>query len=275
MNVEEIEEFMAEITAGSMENRVGESSAIKPELASMRMYDRVLAGVASADDRYWDICRESSVVGPHFMAPRDWLASAASIVSIFFSLTQEVVRSNAPSTGRPSDEWLHARYEGQFFIESAMTSLMNEIISRGHEALFPQLDPRFESARAPEPDKCAGLSYTSNWSERHAAFACGLGTFGLSAGIITKNGMAGRLGSLITSLRLEPALRGYTQPFEYCTGCAVCAARCPAGAISKTVGKDHQLCAKFINKTKLEFAPRLGCGKCQTAVPCQTALPKC
>ena len=34
----------------------------------------------------------------------------------------------------------------------------------------------------------------------HAAYLCGLGTFGLSRGIITKPGMAGRFGSIMKTL---------------------------------------------------------------------------
>ena len=39
--------------------------------------------------------------------------------------------------------------------------------------------------------------YASNWSERHVAYVCGLGTFGCQ-GLITSKGLAGRFGSIIT-----------------------------------------------------------------------------
>lgn len=76
--------------------------------------------------------------------------------------------------------------------------------------MIPASDPRFESVTKPDPkrgEKWQGVSYTSNWSERHVAFVCGLGTFGLSKGLITEKGIAGRLGSLIVSEKFEPRKR--------------------------------------------------------------------
>ena len=42
---------------------------------------------------------------------------------------------------------------------------------------------------------------TSNWSERHIAYAAGLGTFGLCDGLITPLGKAMRCGSVVARLR--------------------------------------------------------------------------
>ena len=78
--------------------------------------------------------------------------------------------------------------------------------------------------------------YASNWSERHVAYVCGLGTFGLSKGLITERGMAGRFGSIVTDAELAPTPRKYSDPFEYCTKCGACQFRCPAKAIDKSRG---------------------------------------
>jgi epoxyqueuosine reductase QueG len=86
--------------------------------------------------------------------------------------------------------------------------------------------------------------WTSNWSERHIAYACGLGTFGLSRGIITKRGM-----------------------------CGVCIERCPAQAISYEGKMNQALCGDFLDKVRNKTSPRYGCGKCQVAVPCESAIP--
>ncbi len=53
----------------------------------------------------------------------------------------------------------------------------------------------------------------SDWSQRHIAFIAGLGTFGLNNMLITEKGCCGRIGSIITSLELEPTKRPEN---EYC-----------------------------------------------------------
>ena len=137
----------------------------------------------------------------------------------------------------------------------------------GHLTLTPCLDERFRS-------KGEGIPrFNSNWSERHVAHACGLGTFGLSAGLITAKGLAGRFGSLLTSLRLAPDARPYQSYNAYCSRCGACAKRCPAAAISLEKGKEHTICSPLVDKSMEPFRPRYGCGKCQVGVPCEKRIP--
>lgn len=138
-------------------------------------------------------------------------------------------------------------------------------------SVVPALDERFW---AKEYSPHLEASFTSNWSERHVAFVCGLGTFGLSKGLITPKGMAGRFGSIITELYLPPQKRGYENVYEYCSMCGSCAKKCPVNAISIENGKDHMICSKFLSKTAEKYKPRLGCGKCQIGVPCESRIPK-
>jgi epoxyqueuosine reductase len=146
------------------------------------------------------------------------------------------------------------------------------LISEGFPTVFPTTDKRFKML-AP---------YASNWSERHVAYVCGLGTFGLSKGLITEKGIAGRFGSVITTCPLTPTERPYSNPFEYCTMCGKCQTNCPAGAIDRTKGithgKEHSTCNLFLNKLSLpphgsNQRSRYGCGKCQVNVPCENGIP--
>jgi epoxyqueuosine reductase len=100
-----------------------------------------------------------------------------------------------------------------------------------------------------------------------------LGTFGLSKGLITAKGVAGRFASIITELELPPDTRNYKSIYEYCSLCGACVKKCPAGAISIKKGKDHIACSAFLDKTTEKYAPRYGCGKCQTGVPCENKVP--
>jgi len=103
---------------------------------------------------------------------------------------------------------------------------------------------------------------------------CGLGTFGLSRGLITEKGMAGRFGSVITTLPLQATARPYTTFDAYCTRCGACIPHCPPDAISLEHGKDQAKCGAFVAGTLAAHRPYYGCGKCQVAVPCESKIPK-
>ncbi|MBR3245814.1 MAG: 4Fe-4S binding protein [Parasporobacterium sp.] len=118
-----------------------------------------------------------------------------------------------------------------------------------------------------------GIHVSSNWSERHAAYASGLGTFCLSRGLISSKGVAGRYASIIVSEYFEPDERTYTGIYDYCIHCGACIRRCPVNAITLEDGKNQRICKEWIDKTSERYAPRYGCGKCQTVVPCESRIP--
>lgn len=271
----EIIERATEFADGSDGNRVHEGIALSPAIAGMRIFGEPLLGFGAAGDPYFDSFRDPAVIGGHYMTPREWLPGAETIISFFLPFTDEVKRSNAGEKLWPSAEWLHGRIEGQSFIDRLCALLAAALAEAGHASVIPSADRRFFSRTAPAEADAGGvaLSFTSNWSERHAAFVCGLGTFGLSRGLITKKGVAGRFGSLITDLKLAPDEREYRDVYEYCSMCGACAENCPAGAISPENGKVHAPCSLYLVWTKEKYKPRYGCGKCQTGVPCESCIP--
>ncbi|GHV27239.1 (Fe-S)-binding protein [Synergistales bacterium] len=275
MTLQQIEDFVrGKIDDPRGGNYVPEEIAVSPECASLKMYDAPLIGVGSRGDEMWGKLREEGIIGPHFILPNEWLPEAVSVISIFFPFTERVSKSCADTPTWPSPEWLHSRIEGQEFIFAVTLALADELSRNGYPSLVPPKDARFKSARHPgsNPDM-PGLSYTSAWSERHAAYVCGLGAFGLSKGLITKRGVAGRFGSVITSLELPPTAREYSGVYDYCVMCGACVRACPAQAITIEGGKDHSICAPFVDETKKKFKPRYGCGKCQAGMPCQSRAP--
>lgn len=249
-------------------NRVAAELAISEELVGMRMFQAPIFGFGAAADPYFQKLQEPTAVGPHFRLPSEWLPGAKTAISFFLPFTETVTVGNSRAMDWPSPEWLHARIEGQSFLISLCKFLQAELQSAGYRAVVPALDPRFTMVT----DVARDL-FTSNWSERHVAFVCGLGTFGLSRGLITKRGVAGRFGSLVTDLQLPPDERLYEDVYEYCTFCGACVQNCPAEAISLSAGKRHIPCSDFLLRTKAAFSPRYGCGKCQVQVPCATGIP--
>lgn len=248
-------------------NYVAREIALSPEISGMRIYDPPLLGMASADDPYFQELKKSEAIGKHFMAPIQWLSEAKSVISFFLPYTKMVKESNARDFTWPSLEWFHARIEGQEFVDALAMHLLQLLKDEGYDGVVPSVDPRFKMG--------AGLlnKFTSNWSERHVAFACGLGTFGLSRGMITKAGIAGRFGSLITDLELTPDIKEYNSLYEYCSMCGACIKNCPADAISLDKGKKHLPCFMFLNKTAKQYERYYGCGKCQVKVPCESGIP--
>jgi len=130
------------------------------------------------------------------------------------------------------------------------------------------------------------VGWTSSWSERHIAYACGLGTFSLNDGFITPKGMAIRIGSVITLLKLTPSEKRYRHYRENCPPfrnekCGKCISRCPAGAITEK-GHDKDRCHDYIDSEPLrakrsEYGlqnPSPSCGLCQTGVPCEFEIPR-
>ena len=102
---------------------------------------------------------------------------------------------------------------------------------------------------------------------------CGLGTFGLSKGLITKKGTSSKIGSIVTDLYVKPDIREYENIYEYCLMCGACVKQCPVNAISIENRKNHTLCSEFLNKIKEKHKPRYGCGKCQVNVPFESFIP--
>jgi epoxyqueuosine reductase len=245
--------------------------------SGMRMYDAPLVGVAAADDAWFSRFTEPGIVGPQYLGPQEWLPGAQSVVCWFLPFTK-AVRDTNRAPGLPSEEWASARIDGEVFNNALRVYVMNWLEGHVSEALAPAIDKRF-----------AVVDRIPNWSERHTAFVAGLGTFGLHRALITEKGTAGRLGSVVTTLFLEPIPRPYTRFDEYCpfltqrqaemvTGgkikCGACIRRCPAGAISAD-GKNHDICSDFIDNEVLPlFAPRYGCAKCNIAVPCEHGIPR-
>jgi len=247
-------------------NYIPEELAISKNLVGMKIFDAPIFGFASADDEYFKLLKEPAVIGKHFLLPEEWLPGAKTVISFFLPFCEEVKKGNRNHMDWPSPEWLHGRIEGQNFIRELLKHLKAELTNEGYDSLIPSMDERF---RCDEKEK-----FTSNWSERHVAFICGIGTFGLSKGLITRKGIAGRFGSLVTKLQLTPDVREYTDIYEYCTMCGKCAKNCPADAITLEKGKSHKPCSEFIDITAEKYKPRYGCGKCQVSVPCESGIPK-
>ncbi|SFL51627.1 epoxyqueuosine reductase [Pelosinus propionicus] len=230
------------------------------ELDSLQLFDAPLIAAADAYDPLFTKLKENEVVGPQHRMPQEWLEGAKSVISYFLPLTKRVREANR-KPGVAAREWMYGRYEGEQFNNSLSNYLVAFLENAGIKAVVPVMDPRFSV-----------VNRRSNWSERHIAFIAGLGTFSLNRSLITARGSAGRIGSIIVDAAIDATERQYTEFDEHCTKCGACILRCPPFAINEQ-GKDNAVCSDYLGRVLARYRPRYGCGKCQTAVPCEACIP--
>ena len=272
MNKSDFEKALKGHVQNSPDNYVKSEVARRPELAGMCIFNEPLIGYASAADTYFTEVKKPDIIGAHFMTPEEWLADAKTVISIFLPFSGQIRKANGQDMKWPADEWLHGRFEGQSFQNMTCDFVVDLLKKEGYSALAPMTDPRFLRGNPVIDDKTKDGFYSSNWSERHVAYAAGLGTFGLSKSLITLKGTAGRYLSIITTAFFEPDKRPYSDIYEYCNFCGTCASNCPTEAISRE-GKKHYPCSEFLDITKEKYKPYYGCGKCQVKVPCEFEAP--
>jgi len=240
----------------------------------MRIYDEPIVGIGKANDELFTIFKQPDIVGEIFMDPEQWLPGAKSVISFFLPFSEEIRKGNSKDMSWPSPEWLHGRIEGQNFLVKVSNFIKAMLEEEGYQGLIPITDSRFRSGGMTGVTAGHGnIGFTSNWSERHVAYVCGLGTFGLSKGLITEKGIAGRFGSVITDLELPADKRNYEGIYDYCSNCGACINNCPVQAISFEKGKDHERCFAFLQEVYAQNKPRYACGKCQVKVPCENRIP--
>jgi len=249
-----------------------------------------LVGFANGDDALFE--RYKYVVGEFHLTPREALNAAlrdetqvelpssepVSVISWILPAARQTCLDNRAMTGGPSLRWNHSRFQGEEFNESLRRYVVAWLKERHIQAVAPVLTSQFVRQRS-------SYGFASSWSERHIAYAAGLGTFSLSDGLITAKGIAHRCGSVVAGVQWMPTPRPYTHHLEYCPyfrdgSCGACIDRCPVGAIGPQ-GHDKDKCQEFVFVTLQEWLKKPGymgtngsCGLCQTKVPCEHRIPR-
>ena len=151
-----------------------------PDIGETLIFEEPVFGFAFAGDNIFETFRHKEVIGANYLGPHEWLPEAQSVVSFFLPFSEAVRKSNKIDRTDPSKEWLYARIEGQEFISKYTAAIKLFLQENGVKVCVPALDERFDvkietTLKNLQPDFHAD----SKWSERHAAYACGLGTFSL------------------------------------------------------------------------------------------------
>ena len=178
-----------------------------------------LVGFASASDPLFE--QFTQAASPTHALPRDLLPDARTVIVWFVPFERSVALSNIPGT-TASREWVTAYVETNVLLAAIGARIAELLDSRGCAAISPPPTHRFDRTRL-----------VSDWSHRHAAVAAGLGAFGHHNMLITAAGCCGRLGSLVTTLAVEPDVPGGAEACLHRSGasCLRCVRRCVNDAL--------------------------------------------
>lgn len=261
-----------------------------PQDPNRRLFEDPILGVAFGGDPMFHELRE--IIGKFHRTPteilreafpgRSFLEEEVRVVCYVLPIKRETRLANSCENRVPHRDWMLTKIHGEAFNEWLRVQLFQWIHGKGYRAVAPVLHPSFLQFSLVNGD------ITSNWSERHACFVAGLGTFGLSRGLITRAGVAVRVGTVVTDLPIGPTPRVYSSPYENCLflsrgECGLCMTRCPAGAITPN-GQDKGKCQAYQIEILRLMGPSLGlgpqitgmhlsCGLCQCGVPCEESPP--
>lgn len=216
-----------------------------------------LVGYADAFDPY--IQNLPALITDRHMLPQDFMSHPTVVISVFVPFRPEIANSNIGVADHlPSKTWVDAYYTTNTMLSRLCQSLCDFIGSMGYTAAVPGNVTMYLDI------------LKSNWSQRHLAYAAGMGTFGINNMLITSSGCCGRYTSVVADL--PDAVTGSILKEERCLykkngNCGKCVANCFSGALT-TDGFDREKCQEMCMRNDADC-----CGKCDTDIPCAFGLP--
>ncbi|MBE0575276.1 MAG: 4Fe-4S ferredoxin [Desulfuromonadales bacterium] len=260
--------------ANSLENGTGEPA-----------WDDAQVAYARGDDPLFDQLRAD--IGPFYWTPYEafklaypemqYDSSELAVICYILPQTEATRLEQRAVTEVPAERWARSRFHGEAFNCALRLHLAEQLTQAGTPAVAPERLPDFDYRQSER------FGLASNWSERHTAWVAGLGTFGLSDGLITRVGKAVRFGSVVVKMDLEATPRPYAGHQDWCLWyaqgtCGVCMQRCPAEAITEK-GHDKPKCFDYIRKVTAPYVREhygtgaTPCGLCQVKIPCEARVP--
>ena len=249
-------------------------------MSNEKAFDTPLVGFSRGDDPIYETLK--AVVGPFHWTPLEIFsrthkgqavaANDLTVISWILPQTRATKADNRKESIYPAERWARARIYGEEVNVKLRQHVTAILQKNGYPALAPMLSDQWEKKKSDT------YVFSSTWSERHAAYASGLGTFGLCDGLITPRGKAMRTGSVVARIQIPPTKRPYSDHHAYCLFyskgiCGKCISRCPVEALSEA-GHDKIKCLDHLKPTTEEYVKAhygfdgYGCGLCQTKVPC-------
>jgi epoxyqueuosine reductase len=294
MNADQIKKDPAAFLEAEIKAYIANSpNNIMPDFPGEHMWDEPLVGFANGDDPLFTEYKK--IIGDFHATPREVLEmnlkkkalgyynhENISVISYFLPSTKLIRESMRKEREICSLRWNRARWFGQecnFRLQRHLVALLEDL---GYHAIAPEQEAWFEIKRE------GPWAPASSWSQRHVAYVTGLGTFSINDSFITAKGSAGRVGSIVCDIPIVPSTRVAKDYRENCLlarerTCGTCIKRCPVGAISDK-GHDKMKCYVYLSagmpqrvkeqgRTENFVGSYIGCGFCQTGVPCEDRIP--
>ncbi|MFX1572193.1 MAG: hypothetical protein ACFFB0_05555 [Promethearchaeota archaeon] len=268
-----------------------------------KIFSNPKIGIASGDDPIFQKLKK--VVGPEHLTPLElWLtegqdklkASDLRVISIVFPYVDKIRKESENVKKRlritlPAEIYSVGRNYANAFKKDTCREIIDFFKKRNCKAVAGMLSDSF--------NLIVKGGFRSNWSERHIAFAAGLGTFSLHEGLITEVGCNIRLASVVTNAPLKVTPRNSDNPYDNCLyyskgTCRKCEEKCPGNAIDKD-GHNKVKCYEYGRKVARKVVARIGkilkphirqidgklrpstfpvgCAFCQFGVPCMERNP--
>ena len=293
----ELTQFLKKYFETSILNRLPE------KFGGESIFSSPIIGVARGDDQIFENYKE--IIGFEHLTPLElWIAegfeklpsSNLRVISIVFPFSNKIRKESMnvikySQVILPAEIYCVGRNYANDFKKETCRQLIEFFKIKDYKAVAGMLSDSFSIMMKKK--------FYSTWSERHIAFAAGLGTFSLHEGLITEIGCNIRLTSVVTDAPLEITHRKSENPYANCLyysrgTCRKCEERCPANAIDKN-GHNKIKCGeygkrierKMINRIgsilkphnrRINFQLRpasfpVGCAFCQFEVPCMDKNP--
>jgi hypothetical protein len=262
---------------------------------NLPIVDEPVVAFANGDDPIFQDLK--TIIGEFHLTPREimekyvaakrWQFSARhgidsiGVVSWALPISLETRLDERTSPFGGSPRYNHTRWIGIRLYENLAQYVASLLEVVGCDAVAPTQSKFFEIKEMP------GGWMAANWSERHIAYASGLGTFGLNGLMITSLGCAVYLDSVVCDRALNPTPRA-TSHVANCSfyqdgSCGICIERCTASAISEA-GRSNITCLQNLRDTQAVKVRSLGldkglvgpapaCGRCSTGLPCEDRIP--
>ncbi len=256
-----------------------------------------IIGFADGRDPLFSEYKRKDIIGEYHLTPEEAMATylerqqkkaldkrlqAVSVIAVAFTPSRETRLSNPNNARMASPRWGRAYGTSFGLMYETLNYAVSLLEAAGRRAVAPACTRPMSIKISPE-----GLPY-ADWSEKHAAYAAGLGTFGLNTSLITEAGLPTQIGSIITDLAITATPRIYDNYRAHCRGyrddsCRLCAKHCPSGAVNikafdgkKCMAYTHDVLPGINRELYGESKPGTHpmCALCQIRLPCEAGFPR-